>query len=98
MKITLYSLILCSILAACSDEGSSLINNPPRIISFEILNSNSQILIEEGAQLQFSYELSDDKALNQFRVTIYDDFPNARLFSAPWNYEEEIKIYKKNVD
>ena len=38
------------------------------------------------------YEFSDDTGLNQFRVSILDNFVDARLVSAPWNYEMDYNL------
>ena len=46
--------------------------------------TSTNIQIEEGAFLEIIYDFSDDVGLNKFRVTILDNFENARLKSAPW--------------
>ncbi|MBL6657051.1 MAG: DUF4625 domain-containing protein [Flavobacteriales bacterium] len=85
MKNVFKILILSLLFAACSQE-----NEVPTINSFTL--DNSTIQKEEGALLKFSYSFSDDSGLNQFRVSVIDDFEDARLSSAPWNYDKDYDL------
>ena len=59
----------------------------------EYINITSDtIYVSEGSFLDFSYEFTDDKGLNQFRISIIDDFEDARLSSAPWNYYNDYDL------
>ena len=91
MKNTFKIFILAILFAACGQE-----NDVPTINSFS-LNSTT-IQKEEGAQLKFSYSFSDDNGLNQFRVSVLDNFENARLQSAPWNFERDYNLSGTNVN
>ena len=73
------------LIASCQSQ-----NDAPTINSLAILNTN--ILIEDGAVLEFVYEFSDDNGLNQFRASVLDDFIDARLQSAPWNFEKDYNL------
>ena len=46
----------------------------------------------EDANLTFSYEISDDNGLNRLKIDIIDDFPDARVALAPFNYTETLTI------
>ena len=81
-------LILSSILFVI--YSCQKINDAPIINSLIISNNNIQK--EKGAMLEFMYEFSDDTGLNQFRVSILDNFVDARLASAPWNYEMDYDL------
>ena len=83
-KILIISSIL-SVIYSCQQ-----VNDAPLINSLIISNTNIQK--EEGAVFEFMYEFSDDKGLNQFRVSILDNFIDARLASAPWNYEMDYDL------
>ncbi|MGC6470181.1 MAG: DUF4625 domain-containing protein [Flavobacteriales bacterium] len=87
MKSIFKIFIITCVFVACSNEGE-----PPTINTLTILNQDSQILKEEGAQLQFVYSFSDDNGLNQFRVSVIDDFEDARLSSAPWNFDNDYSL------
>ena len=65
-------------------------NNAPTINSLTIVNTNVQKA--DGAILEFIYEFTDDNGLNQFRVSVYDNFLDARLLSAPWNYDKDYNL------
>jgi hypothetical protein len=69
-------------LAACSPE-----NEAPSITSFSL--DSTTIQKEEGALLKFSYSFSDDSGLNQFRVSVIDDF------SRPLDYLQLLGIMTK---
>lgn len=86
MKAILKIFVLSCILSACSN------NEPPTISNLTILNPNSEILKEEGAQLRFIYSFSDDQGLNKYRVSIIDNFVDARISSAPWFYEQDVNL------
>ena len=77
--------IVLILIASCQSQ-----NDAPTINSLAILNTN--ILIEDGAVLEFVYEFSDDNGLNQFRASVLDDFIDARLQSAPWNFEKDYNL------
>ncbi len=79
MKAIIKIFVLSCILTACSN------NEPPTITNLSILNTNSEILKEEGAQLKFSCSFSDDNGLSRFRLEVIDNFVNARIASKPWN-------------
>ena len=85
MKNVFKFFILTLLFSACSPE-----NEVPTINIFS-LNSTT-IQKEEGAQLKFSYSFSDDNGLNQFRVSVLDNFEDARLQSAPWNFEKDYSL------
>ena len=74
----------------CVIYSCQKINDAPIINSLIISNNNIQK--EKGAILEFMYEFSDDTGLNQFRVSILDNFVDARLASAPWNYEMDYDL------
>ena len=84
MKAIIKIFVLGCILTACTE--------PPTIANLTILNTNSEILKEEGAQLQFTYSFSDDQGLNKYRVSIIDNFVDARISSAPWFYEQDVNL------
>lgn len=86
MKTFIKIFVLACIFSACSEE------NPPTIDTLTILNNNSQIQKAEGAQLQFYYSFTDDNGLNRYKVSVIDDFPDARTSSAPWFFEEEYNL------
>ena len=65
-------------------------NDAPTINSLNIVNTNIQK--EDGAVLELIYEFSDDNGLNQFRASVLDNFINARLQSAPWNFEKDYNL------
>ena len=90
MKNTFKIFILAILFAACCQE-----NDVPTINSFSL--DSDTIQKEEGALLKFSYSFSDDSGLNQFRVSVIDDFEDARLFSAPWNYDKDYDLSGTSV-
>lgn len=65
-------------------------NDVPSINLLTITNTN--IKKANGAVLEFIYEFYDDNGLNQFRASVLDDFIDARLQSAPWNYQEDYNL------
>ena len=65
-------------------------NEPPVINSINLTSSNIQKV--EGAFLEFNYDFSDDSGLNQFRASVLDNFEDARLQSAPWNWQQDYNL------
>ena len=82
--------IVLILIASCQSQ-----NDAPTINSLAIVNTNIQI--EDGAVLEFVYEFSDDNGLNQFRASVLDNFIDARLQSAPWNYEKDYNLSGTSV-
>lgn len=82
--------ILLILIASCQSQ-----NDAPTINSLAIVNTNIQI--EDGAVLEFVYEFSDDNGLNQFRASVLDNFVDARLQSAPWNFEMDYNLSGTSV-
>ena len=82
--------ILLILIASCQSQ-----NDAPTINSLAIENTNIQI--EDGAVLEFVYEFSDDNGLNQFRASVLDNFVDARLQSAPWNFEKDYNLSGTSV-
>ena len=82
--------IVLILIASCQSQ-----NDAPTINSLAIVNTNIQI--EDGAVLEFVYEFSDDNGLNQFRASILDNFVDARLQSAPWNFEKDYNLSGTSV-
>jgi len=82
--------IVLILIASCQSQ-----NDAPTINSLAILNTN--ILIEDGAVLEFVYEFFDDNGLNQFRASVLDNFVDARLQSAPWNFEKDYNLSGTSV-
>ena len=82
--------IVLILIASCQSQ-----NDAPTIKSLAIVNTNIQI--EDGAVLEFVYEFSDDNGLNQFRASVLDNFVDARLQSAPWNYEMDYNLSGTSV-
>ena len=78
------------LIASCQSQ-----NNAPTINSLTIVNTNIQKA--DGAMLEFIYEFTDDNGLNQFRVSVLDNFLDARLLSAPWNYEKDYNLSGSSV-
>ena len=78
------------LIASCQSQ-----NDAPTINSLTITNTNIQKA--DGAMLEFIYEFSDDNGLNQFRVSVLDNFLDARLLSAPWNYEKDYNLSGSSV-
>ena len=70
--------------------GCTQKNDSPVINSITLTSSNIQKA--DGAFLEFIYEFSDDNGLNQFRVSVLDNFEDARLQSAPWNFEKDYSL------
>tara|TARA_B100000925_G_C21919359_1_gene435138 strand:+ start:362 stop:775 length:414 start_codon:yes stop_codon:yes gene_type:complete len=75
------------LIASCQTQINAPTNNAPTIKTLTIVNTNIQKA--DGAILEFIYEFTDDNGLNQFRVSVYDNFLDARLLSAPWNYDKD---------
>ena len=82
--------ILLILMASCQPQ-----NDAPTINSLTIVNTNIQKA--DGAVLEFIYEFSDDNGLNQFRASVLDNFIDARLQSAPWNYENDYNLSGTSV-
>ncbi len=82
--------IVLILIASCQSQ-----NDAPTINSLAIVNTNIQI--EDGAFLEFVYEFSDDNGLNQFRASVLDNFVDARLQSAPWNFEKDYNLSGTSV-
>ena len=78
------------LIASCQSQ-----NDAPNINSLAIVNTNIQK--EDGAVLEFVYEFSDDNGLNQFRASVLDNFIDARLQSAPWNFEKDYNLSGTSV-
>jgi hypothetical protein len=91
MRNLLSIFMILAILGSCKKEAE-----PPQI---SVLNlSSADIQKEEGAYLEFAYSFSAEDGLNQFRVQVIDDFVDARLQSAPWNYERDYSISGLSVE
>ena len=82
--------IVLILMASCQPQ-----NDAPTINSLTIVNTNIQKA--DGAVLEFIYEFSDDNGLNQFRASVLDNFVDARLQSAPWNYEKDYNLSGTSV-
>jgi len=82
--------IVLILMASCQPE-----NNAPTINSLIIINTNIQKA--DGAVFELIYEFSDDNGLNQFRASVLDNFVDARLQSAPWNYEKDYNLSGTSV-
>ena len=82
--------IVLILMASCQPQ-----NDAPTINSLTIVNTN--IKKADGAVLEFIYEFSDDNGLNQFRASVLDIFIDARLQSAPWNYEKDYNLSGTSV-
>ena len=82
--------IVLILITSCQSQ-----NDAPIINSLAIVNTNIQI--EDGAVLEFVYEFSDDNGLNQFRASVLDNFVDARLQSAPWNFEKDYNLSGTSV-
>lgn len=82
LKIVLVVTVLVS---ACGEK----VSDPPVISSLNLVQDS--IMSEEGAVLRLAYSISDDNGLSKFRLTILDDFPDARLALAPWFYENDFE-------
>ncbi len=78
------------LIASCQTQINAPTNNAPTIKTLTIVNTNIQKA--DGAILEFIYEFTDDNGLNQFRVSVYDNFLDARLLSAPWNYDKDYNL------
>ena len=82
--------IVLILITSCQSQ-----NDAPTINTLAIVNTNIQI--EDGAVLEFVYEFSDDNGLNQFRASVLDNFVDARLQSAPWNFEMDYNLSGTSV-
>jgi hypothetical protein len=82
--------VVLILIASCQPQ-----NDAPTINSLTIVNTN--IEKADGAVLEFIYEFSDDNDLNQFRASVLDNFVDARLQSAPWNYEKDYNLSGTSV-
>tara|TARA_Y100000385_G_scaffold136419_2_gene141761 strand:- start:630 stop:1028 length:399 start_codon:yes stop_codon:yes gene_type:complete len=91
MKNLLTLAFVMTLMFACTQK-----NDSPVINSITLTSSNIQKA--DGAFLEFIYEFSDDNGLNQFRVSVLDNFENARLQSAPWNFERDYNLSGTNVN
>ena len=84
-KLNLLIVTILSIgLVACTNESDSPVINS--------LTIQDNIKIEEGANLNIEYDLSDDNGLKQYNVSILDDFEDARLQSAIWDYDVNFNL------
>ena len=90
MKNFIVLAIVLILAASCQPN-----NDVPTINSFTIVNTSIQKA--DGAFLEFIYDFSDDNGLNQFRVSILDNFIDARLKSAPWNFEMDYNLSGTSV-
>lgn len=82
--------VVLILMASCQTQ-----NDAPTINSLNIINTNIQKA--DGAVLEFIYEFSDDNGLNQFRASVLDNFVDARLQSAPWNFEKDYNLSGTSV-
>ena len=83
LKIVLVAVVLFS---ACEEKKS----DPPEILSLSLVQDS--IMKQQGAILRLVYSISDDNGLSKFRLTILDDFPDARVALAPWFYENDFDV------
>jgi hypothetical protein len=83
LKIALAVTVLVS---ACGEKES----DPPVISSLNLVQDS--IVSQKGAVLEIVYSISDDNGLSKFRLTILDDFPDARFALAPWFYERDFDV------
>jgi hypothetical protein len=92
MKLFLkFILALTVFVSACTQDKS----DPPSIVNLNLVQDS--ILKEDGAILQLTYAISDDNGLDKFRITILDDFPDARFALAPWFFEEDYDVSGTNL-
>ena len=92
MKLFLkFILALPVFVSACTQDKS----DPPSIVNLNLVQDS--ILKEDGAILQLTYAISDDNGLDKFRITILDDFPDARFALAPWFFEEDYDVSGTNL-
>jgi|SaaInl85LU_5_DNA_1037374.scaffolds.fasta_scaffold70630_2 hypothetical protein len=85
MKNAIKIFVIALLFGACGSE-----NEAPTITSFTL--ESSTITKQEGATLNFSYTFSDDQGLDKFRVSVIDDFEDARLSSAPWQIDNDYDL------
>ena len=84
-KTSLFIFTILSIsIISCTPESDA-----PVIDSLTIPAS---IKIVSGASLDINYEFSDDSGLNQYDVSVLDDFDDARLQSAIWDYSRDFAL------
>ena len=84
-KTSLFIFTIFSIsIISCTPESDA-----PVIDSLSIPAS---IKIVSGASLDINYEFSDDSGLNQYNVSVLDDFDDARLQSAIWDYSSNFAL------
>lgn len=84
-KTSLFIFTILSIsIISCTPESDA-----PVIDSLTIPAS---IKIVSGASLDINYEFSDDSGLNQYNVSVLDDFDDARLQSAIWDYSSNFAL------
>jgi hypothetical protein len=84
-KTSLFIFTILSIsIISCTPESDA-----PVIDSLTIPAS---IKIVSGASLDINYEFSDDSGLNQYDVSVLDDFDDARLQSAIWDYSSNFAL------
>ena len=81
MKMFLKILLAVTVLVSACGEKES---DPPVVASLNLVQDS--IMSEQGAILQLVYSITDDNGLSKFRLTILDDFPDARVALAPWFY------------
>ena len=77
--------IVLIIMTSCQPQ-----NDAPTINSLTITNTNIQK--EDSGVLEFIYEFYYDNCINKFRASVLDNFIDARLQSAPWNYEKDYNL------
>jgi uncharacterized protein (DUF2141 family) len=90
MKKLFSCFLVVSLIFACQPENES-----PVIVSLTLTSTNIQKA--EGAFLEFMYEFSDDSGLNQFRASVLDNFVDARLQSAPWDFQKDYDLSGTSV-
>ena len=84
-KLNLLIVTILSIgLVACTNESDSPVINS--------LTIQDNIKIEEDANLNIEYDFSDDNGLKKYNVSILDDFEDARLQSAIWDYDVNFNL------
>jgi hypothetical protein len=87
MKMFLKILLAVTVLVSACGEKES---DPPVVVSLNLVQDS--IMSEQGAILQLVYSITDDNGLSKFRLTILDDFPDARVALAPWFYERDFDV------
>ena len=85
LKIVLAVTVLVS---ACGEK--EIESDPPVISSLSLVQDS--IMSQQGAVLEIVYSISDDNGLSKFRLTILDDFPDARFALAPWSDDLDFDV------